>query len=279
MADNPQTKTEKLIKYGNEKFGLNETTLRGVLDNASTGENLDNELTTQETKLGELETEINSLDDDEFMNAILYSLPYTKDVRIDPEKCNIVGQVRQHILYDKSNFKGNLILPEGIESIDTSAFNRTGFSGTLKLPNSLTYVSSSVFQASQFEHIIFGSGLNTLSTNMFSTCTKLLDLSIPSSITSISNYAFYNCTALKSVVYEGQAPNISSMTYMNSNAIRLYDFRNCTSVPTLPNTNSLGHATGCQIVIPDALYDEWTTATNWSSLTDVMFVKASEYVE
>ena len=37
MADNPQTKTEKLIKYGNKKFGLNETTLRGILDNASAG--------------------------------------------------------------------------------------------------------------------------------------------------------------------------------------------------------------------------------------------------
>lgn len=37
MADNPQTKTQKLIKYGNEKFGLNETTLRGIIDNASVG--------------------------------------------------------------------------------------------------------------------------------------------------------------------------------------------------------------------------------------------------
>ena len=37
MADNPQTKVEKLIKYGNEKFGLSETTLRGILNNASAG--------------------------------------------------------------------------------------------------------------------------------------------------------------------------------------------------------------------------------------------------
>ena len=38
MADNLQIKTEKLINYGNEKFGLSETTLRGILDNATTGE-------------------------------------------------------------------------------------------------------------------------------------------------------------------------------------------------------------------------------------------------
>lgn len=37
MADSPELKTQKLIKYGNEKFGLNETTLRGILDNATAG--------------------------------------------------------------------------------------------------------------------------------------------------------------------------------------------------------------------------------------------------
>ena len=66
----------------------------------------------------------------------------------------------------------------------------------------------------------------------------------------------------------------------------LFDFRNCTQVPTLPTSYSIRNASGCQIVIPDALYYEWSTATNWSALpTDpatngyVVWVKASEYVE
>lgn len=37
MADSLQVKTEKLIKYGNEKFNTNETTIRGIFDNASIG--------------------------------------------------------------------------------------------------------------------------------------------------------------------------------------------------------------------------------------------------
>lgn len=32
-----QEQVEKLIKHGNAKFGLNETTLRGIIDNATTG--------------------------------------------------------------------------------------------------------------------------------------------------------------------------------------------------------------------------------------------------
>ena len=59
----------------------------------------------------------------------------------------------------------------------------------------------------------------------------------------------------------------------------LYDFRNCTSVPSLGYYGYIGHKNGCQIVIPDALYDEWTTASGWKDLTNVVWVKASEYVE
>lgn len=37
MADNLQTKTEKLIKYANEKFGTNEADLRSIIDSAEVG--------------------------------------------------------------------------------------------------------------------------------------------------------------------------------------------------------------------------------------------------
>jgi hypothetical protein len=79
-------------------------------------------------------------------------------------------------------------------------------------------------------------------------------MKIPSSVTSIDGYAFYNCY---SVAY--------------------YDFHNHTSVPTLSNNNAFyGIASDCKIVVPDALYDEWIAATNWSSLASKI-VKASEF--
>jgi hypothetical protein len=65
MADNPELKTQKLIKYGNEKFGLNETTLRGILDNASGSEDLTTELDTQDELLASLESQIDKLPDGE----------------------------------------------------------------------------------------------------------------------------------------------------------------------------------------------------------------------
>ena len=61
MADNLQTKTEKLLKYANEKFGTNESNLRNIIDNAKLGEDLTEPLNEQATLLNSLETEINGL--------------------------------------------------------------------------------------------------------------------------------------------------------------------------------------------------------------------------
>ena len=127
--------------------------------------------------------------------------------------------------------------------------------------------------------INFGTSIYSINNYTFYRCSSLQQINIPSNITSIDGSAFSNCTNLQQVTYGGQAPNILQDVFRNDNAVTKYDFRNCITIPTLYSTTSLGHASGCQIIIPDALYDEWIVATNWVALTDVNFVKASEYVE
>jgi hypothetical protein len=76
---------------------------------------------------------------------------------------------------------------------------------------------------------------------------------IPSSVTSIGSSAFGNC--------DGMA---------------FYDFSQFASVPTIESGTFYGIKYGCKIIVPDALYDEWKAATNWSSHASKM-VKASEF--
>lgn len=135
------------------------------------------------------------------------------------------------------------------------------------------------YGCSNLTEITLPSSLTSIESRAFSGCSSLTTIIIPEEVTSISFWTFYSCSALIAVTYQGQVPNIQSGCFQNCTSITKYDFRNCTRVPTLANVNTLGHATGCQIIIPDALYDDWTTATNWVSLTGVTFVKASEYTE
>jgi hypothetical protein len=59
--------------------------------------------------------------------------------------------------------------------------------------------------------------------------------------------------------------------------IAKYDFSTHTSVPSLSNTNAFSNtADDMKIIVPDALYDKWKSATNWATYASYI-VKASEY--
>ena len=146
---------------------------------------------------------------------------------------------------------------QGISKIRSYAFYEYHSPISIDIPNSVTSIEG----------------------NAFSNCTGLTSVTIGNSVTKIVNYAFIGCTSLTSVKFIGQPPTIQLNTFNNCNSVAKYDFRGATSVPTLSSTASLGHASGCQIIVPDSLYDSWQQATNWAALTDVVWVKASEYTE
>lgn len=102
-------------------------------------------------------------------------------------------------------------------------------------------------------------------------------IDVPPLVTDIPSFAFAECTALKRVVVKGNITQIATYAFLNDTAMELYDFTQCTSIPTLSGINAFNKIpTTCKIVVPDALYDEWKAATNWSTYAD-RIVKASEY--
>lgn len=198
----------------------------------------------------------------------------------------------------------DIVLPDTLKTIGSYAFqNCVSISGTLNIPASVTSIGSSTFAyCSGLTSIILSENITELPYRSFEYCSSLTTFNIPnsvttiggdalqlcsaltsiiipSSVTSIGTAAFNGCTGLNTVIFQGQVPNIQSSAFRLCDHVTKYDFRNCTIVPTLANTYSLDHANNCQIIVPDALYDEWTQATNWVALTNVVWVKASEYTE
>ncbi len=130
----------------------------------------------------------------------------------------------------------------------------------------------------QLEEVVISDTVTSIANNQFANYTSLVSLVIGTGVTSMGSSVCYRCTNLTSVVYRGNVL-ISTNIFYNCNKIIKYDFRNATSIPTLRNRTYLGHAANCKIIVPDELYDSWQLATNWSALTDVVWVKASEYTE
>lgn len=93
-----------------------------------------------------------------------------------------------------------------------------------------------------------GEGVTSIGSYSFYYCPSLASITIPEGVTSIGDYAFYYCYGM-----------------------RYYDFTACTSVPALSGTNAFrGIPSDCQMLIPAALYDEWSAATNWAAYAKYM---------
>ena len=133
-----------------------------------------------------------------------------------------------------------------------------------------------------------------------------LEITIPDNVTTLGNSAFYNLsdrnTINKPTIFKMSA-NLEELSYSFNGRVRgglILDFSRATKVPTLLTTSlcdrwkesgySYYLCTLARIIVPDELYNEWTTATNWSYWNSSSsatidhpdgkyFVKASEVTE
>lgn len=93
-------------------------------------------------------------------------------------------------------------------------------------------------------------------------------------------YYFQGCTSLKNVKLN-KLSNVANTSYWagmfyGCTALEKVDFSEATAIPPL-NTNTFKNANSTfKIIVPDALYEQWKTATNWSAYAN-QIVKASEY--
>ncbi len=121
-----------------------------------------------------------------------------------------------------------------------------------------------------FQQVSLPASLSTMGGYSFYGASGLISISIPAEVTTIGQQSFRECASLKTVVFLGNVPDIQNVTYLNA-PVELYDFSNATSVPSLYSINSLGHANGCVIKVPQSLLSEWQNTTNWVGLTDVVW--------
>ena len=138
---------------------------------------------------------------------------------------------------------------EGVTSIGSSAFSYCYSLASITIPDGVTSIGSSAF----------------------SSCSSLASITIPDGVTSIGNNAFSYCYSLASITIPESVKSIGSHAFQNCYGMRYYDFTALASVPALSNTNAFqGIPSDCQMLIPAALYDEWSAATNWTAYASYM---------
>jgi hypothetical protein len=120
-----------------------------------------------------------------------------------------------------TNCQGSLIIPEGVTSIKTNAFNvgpdRSSYITSIVFPNSLTTIYESAFRAaSRLTSIDFGTGIQSIIHWNFADSVALTSVTIPSSVIYIGTGVFCCSSQLESVTFLGNAPSKGSFPFINA---------------------------------------------------------------
>ncbi|WP_300255960.1 leucine-rich repeat protein [uncultured Alistipes sp.] len=169
---------------------------------------------------------------------------------------------------------GNLVLPEGLQTIGERAFYQCkALTGSLHIPNSVTSLGAYAFyECSGFTGTLtFGSGITTIPEECFKGCSGFTgNLVIPDQVARIENYAFYLCTGFKGYLTIGRGiSQIGSGVFCKSDGFYILRFTKVYCKATTPpnvSTSSFGSSgaysylgvpIGCKDAYDKDLWSDW----------------------
>lgn len=121
------------------------------------------------------------------------------------------------------------------------------------------------------QKVEIGEGVTSIGNYAFRGCYSLASITIPEGVTSIGDDAFNYCSSLASITIPESVTSIGTSVFGYCYGMRYYDFTASASVPALSSANAFrGIPSDCQMLIPAALYDEWSAATNWAGYARYM---------
>ena len=178
-----------------------------------------------------------------------YALAYCKSLQSITLPNNVTNLAVQSVYYC-SSLKA-VVIPKSVLSLSTNVFSYCVCLESVIGPNNLILAGNSIFANTQLSSYIISESTNVIKSGSFTNGRYMGKMIIPKNVATVENNAFQNC---------------SGMAY--------YDFSHHTSVPTLANVNAFtGIPFDCKIIVPDALYDKWIAATNWSTYSDYITKK------
>ena len=142
----------------------------------------------------------------------------------------------------------------------------------VSIGKNVTYIGAYAFQVCySLESITIPDGVTSIDDYAFYFCYSLASITTLDGVTSIGSYALAYCYSLASITIPDGVTSIGSGAFQLCYGMRYYDFSACTSVPTLSSTDAFSKIpSDCKMLIPSALYDEWSAATNWATYASKM---------
>lgn len=168
----------------------------------------------------------------------------------------------------------SVVIPNSMSSIQDHTFTNCRSLSSMVLPR-INYFGTYSFSGCYTLSTMVLSQNTTKLNSSFCSNTLIASVILPDSITSINDSAFSSCISMSSITIPNSITTIDSSAFSNCRAMAFYDFSNHIAIPTLSATNAFNNIpSDCKIIVPDALYDEWIAATNWSTYASKIIKKS-----
>ena len=105
-------------------------------------------------------------------------------------------------------------IPDGVETIGSSAFEECENLTSVTIPDSVTSIGSYAFVwCKSLTSVTIGNSVTSIGNCAFEYCKSLTNVTIPDSVTSIGEFAFYGCTSLTSVTIPDSVETIGNYAF------------------------------------------------------------------
>ena len=107
----------------------------------------------------------------------------------------------------------SVVLPDSITSIEVFTFSGCTSLASITLPKGITAISEYAFDGcTSLESVIMSNGLTSIEPYAFEGCTSLERITIPESVTAIKEYSFKDCANLKRITIPESVTRIGLAT-------------------------------------------------------------------
>jgi hypothetical protein len=170
----------------------------------------------------------------------------------------------------------SISIPQEVQQVEDYAFNFCLSLNAIVIPHGVTDTSQYTFKACRtLKRISLPNGITDILSSSFYFCNSLEYVFLPDSCDYIASYGFYETLSFHKIAIPPAVARIETYTFYNDECLQIIDFSRHTSVAVLAASNALTKVpSSCKIVVPDALYDKWIAATNWSSKSSQIIKKS-----
>ena len=184
---------------------------------------------------------------------------------------NINGFVIENgVLKEYKGQGGDVVIPEGVTSINDGAFYKCSSLTSIVIPEGVTSIGNWAFNGcSSLTSVVIPEGVTSIGDSAFAGCSSLTSIVIPESVTSIGDSAFWRCSSLTSIVIPEGVTSIGDSAFAGCSSL--------TSIVIPESVTSIGDSAfwRCSsltsIVIPEGVTSIGDSAFNGcSSLTSVV---------